>query len=166
MIFLSILLELLSGTPHLCSLSEGALALTSAGAKHLTVVTLQPLDPLQGYFGLFLEKKTSSFKTLIFPGVVLEQQEKIISHIVVQVFIFKSKANLIGEKVLLDPPVKISLPGLHIMRRNARPRFYSNKGDSRWPRGPPSAPLCTDPSEGPHFCAAPDPGWKVKPHVP
>lgn len=58
--FLSVLLKLLSGTPLHHSLQKGLLALTSAGAKHLTVVELQPSDPKKWNFGLFLAKTSSN----------------------------------------------------------------------------------------------------------
>lgn len=76
MTFLSILLKLLSGTPLYYSLQKGLLALTSAGAKHLTVIEHQPLDPSQWNFGLFLEKTSSNgLWKRIFPAEVFEQEK-------------------------------------------------------------------------------------------
>ena len=70
MMFLSVLLKLLSGTPLHYLLQKGLLALTSAGAKHLTVIELQPSDPSKRNFGLFLgEKITTLISTTDYVGL-------------------------------------------------------------------------------------------------
>ncbi|CAI9159345.1 unnamed protein product [Rangifer tarandus platyrhynchus] len=88
MMFLSVLLKLLSGTPLHYLLQKGLLALTSAGAKHLTVIELQPSDPSKRNFGLFLGKKNhiTAYKREL-PQQWCFEQEKIITHISVEVFI-------------------------------------------------------------------------------
>lgn len=47
---------------------------------------------------------------------------------------FQNLKNEIEEKLLLNPPMKINLPGLQVMRKCKAEIFCSNKGDSHWAR--------------------------------
>lgn len=72
------------------------------------------------------------------------EQEKIITHISVEVFISDLKTT--EEKLLLDPPVKINLPGLRVMRKCKAEISTAIKETRPRPKRPAFCPLsCTDP---------------------
>lgn len=83
-----------SQAPLHCSLQKGLLALTSAGAKHLTAVRLQPSAPSKCNCGLsFAENIKQWLITLTLPEAVFEQEKELISHSIGKVFSIFKKLN-------------------------------------------------------------------------
>lgn len=117
--FLSVFAEAALRHPLHRSLQKGSLALTSAGAKHLTVVQLQPSDPSKWNFELFLEKISSiGLLKVNFPSSgVWAEKKKFITHIIVEVIYFPNLRNQMAEKTLLHPPMKISSPCLPVPKK-------------------------------------------------
>lgn len=81
---------------------------------------------------------------------------------------FQNLKNEIEDKLLLNPPMKINLPGLRVMRKYKAEISAAIRRLTLGPRGLPSAPspALTLWRGSPLRCAEPDPRRKVKPHVP